>query len=458
MIRTILSRDDLGSFIAKPDIASLERTLTTTPRKNHVVMEFDEEALSVSSLPNRIIVPDDELEQLFAWIATYFGALSPITPVIDVIPSSEDVERRKPKITQEWLRVLTAITIIEAATQVRKSKARVSPGLLAGSIRSVSWVYTQCILRGHSSNNTAAALERWLRVRSALTGVDTPLPMEYIVNFWNEILPLFGIGVASGHNDGLGRVNREMLENGSVPLSAWSQLSRVFSRSADIERALRGPRQERVEIFDEAVRVLSGDPSELNAAFCGYLASRVSDGGLELWSVVLERSTRLPSMPLWFAFYAGSNNGADLLGFENAMSIRLANVLSDVSYDIDAREFIVLSRGKGITPADIPVESPGAIKVRLLPGVISSFVARDASGQLDERKESRERRDESQSKQLLSDARLLSDRMTATLVRLQQSLEATATTQQSLDLNVAPRAKESGRAEKDQRRGRHGKS
>ena len=439
MIRAILSRDDLGSYLSRPNLKSLDMTLASAPKKNQVVLEFSDNNLLISGMPRKIIVPDEELEQFFAWTATYFDALSPITSFIDVVPASEDFPASKIVLPEERIKVLVTIAVVEAAVQIRRSKARQGPGMFAASLRCVSWVYAQCLARGKSQRDLATTLERWLRVRSTLTGVDTPFRFEYITAFWNEMLPLFGVrGNTKAHGD-LMRINTVVLERGYVDLEYWSSASAALRSSSQVENILRGPRQERVELFDEAARSLpNGDENlELYAAYCGYLGSRVSDGGLELWNVVSERSNRFPTMPLWFAFYCGARNNTDLMAFERAVPWRLTRELETTRFDIDAREFMVLSRGKGINTSDLHVASPGSISARLAPDITASFLVREpvAHSQPDERPQpSRQSKNDHNVRAAISEARILSEKMTAALARVQQALDAINSPQQDLGL------------------------
>jgi hypothetical protein len=441
MIRALLPRDDLGSFFSKPNAAALERTLAAAPNKNQVVLEFPDDGASFAGLPHRIIVPDDELEQFYAWMATYFDILSPVTSFIDVVPVSEDTKETKMAISEERLRILVAITAIEAAVQIRKSKARQAPGIFAASLRCASWVYAQSLSRGRQSEDVAVAIERWARVRTTLTGVDTPFSFEHVMSFWNELLPIFGVSVKGQMHDSLMRLNTVAVEKGTVDLEYWANLAPLLKSSSNVEAVLRGPRQERIEVFTEATRSLPNDDRdrEIYSAFCGYLGSRVSDGGLELWSAVLERSSRFPTMPLWFSFYCAARNNQDLMSFERGVPLRLMKELENKAFDIDAREFLLLGRGRGINASDIHVSSPGSLRVRLAPQIIGEFLAREPAPQAQTQNEERaqptvQQRNEVQLKTVLSEARMLSDRMTATLARIQQSLDTYNSGQQDLGL------------------------
>jgi hypothetical protein len=160
----------------------------------------------------------------------------------------------------------------------------------------------------------------------------------------------------------------------------WASVSPLLREVSTLDDVMRGPRQRRIEMLEQASRSLPDDEEhEILSAFCGFIASRVADGSLEIWNAVLERSARFPTMPLWFAFYCGVSGSRSVLDFERSTPRRLLRLLDDVSYDVDAREFLVLLRGRGPVAADIATATPGTLRARLGPGVVASFLSREAS-------------------------------------------------------------------------------
>ena len=379
MTQRLLRRDDLATYFSRLDSTNLEHPASPLPPPKTIILDFDTNSPLTGTLPRRMIVPDEEIDELFAWVGTYLDVLSPITSFIEVVTSSESTYPGTARISPNLRSALLAVAAIEGAVQMLRSRTRIRPGFLAAALRTISWVYAQLIMRGASDQMAATLLERWVRVRSELTGVDLPLPLQHVTAFWNAVLPAMNMPVNAPVDDLLMRVNRRMLERGELAIDEWNALLPTGTRVTALEPGLRGPRQGRIELLDQALSELSneGPEAEGNAAFCGYLASRVADSSLDLWQVVADRAGRFPTLPLWYAFYCGANASGKALDFQRSVQRRLLRTFDDDFYDVDARELLVMARKNVALVQEAQVPNPGNLRARLGPGIIASFLARE---------------------------------------------------------------------------------
>ena len=126
---------------ARTDLRSVLPRLS----RGAVVIEFEADDVRVGMMPSRIIVPNDWLDEFFAWSSTYVEGLSPLTAFIDVWSADEALEsRRRLDLTIRQKGALIGAALMDALLQ-SKSRMKVPDSILPAALRTLSAVFVQTI-------------------------------------------------------------------------------------------------------------------------------------------------------------------------------------------------------------------------------------------------------------------------------------------------------------------------
>ena len=181
----------------------------------------------------------------------------------------------------------------------------------------------------------------------------------------------------------------QILKHGAIHQSEWNALTRGIPELSHLRGELEGPREDRLSLFERAVKALPRSQKTGNATaefLCGYLASCISPGTLDHINILLPYLDTLPSLLLWYGLCAGllSSNSLEsefdgLIRRVKRELLRDDYFLQSPSCDISFAELEVISASaRDLT--DMRVSATGLLVVELFPCVNAQFRLRQADG------------------------------------------------------------------------------
>lgn len=383
MVQAVANRETLTQYLATLDPVILQPSLVNRVGQGEVLLSFNDEPRK-GDLPDRIVVPDADLDDFFAWIGTYVDTLSPISSFVEVLSASEN-ELDSPsgrRLSDALERILIATVIVDAGISGIRARGRPGTVSLAASMRTMSAAVAQSAFAGAGLAEVPKALAGWTQLYLTLSPARAATtPFEAMLSFWGDVLPLLGMPQATTDSRLL-RINDVLISGATMSYDAWAEASTEFSNATRLGILMRGPRESRIDVFDRLVKTFATDGREsaLDVAFLGFVASMIVDGSLQLWHLVSERATRFPTLPFWYAFYVGAHRESRVLDEQRSLGRRvLSELKSRSAYDIDAREFMVLRRNASPSARDPHLASPNTLRARLARGVVGYFTVRETT-------------------------------------------------------------------------------
>jgi len=426
MLLTIADRRELGSFFATLDPSKLreESLREGTSGEESVLLRLQpgdsallfREPPTRGDLPFRVVIPDGEVEDFFAWTSTYIDSLFPLTGFVEVTEVSQAVaERARPHASARARSALIGPVLLDAVLQT-KARNRVPDTILPAALRTLSAVFYQTTIAGSVNSEIADIASLWMAARESLGSSEMPFAVSHVLAFWGRAVS----AITEQHSeDELGGIVKRYFQSGADE-SPWrdSTWDRAFSiEPRDIVAASR---EERLRYIDRRIDSLDQniDP-EVRSAFGGYLLSLLADGDFNLWPTTYAYSS-YPTLPLWFGLFVGGSVRGNILSANQSIGRRLLNLLQyradDV--DIDAREFLVSRRvrARASSPVDFPLATYSVLKARLSHEVCGWFSVREVPPQQPASSAKREQESRSGSElRAILDARMLAERITRTL-------------------------------------------
>jgi len=379
----VASRRQLAGYFANLDpealsLVNVELGAVEQLRRDECLVEFFQGHPQRGDLPSRIVIPDEEVEDFFAWTSTYAEIVTPLTGFVAVETRSEAMASPVPvQISERRSQALVGAVLMDGLLQ-SKARRRVPDTIVPACLRTLSAVFYQAHVVGSTQKEINSAVDLWATIRTSLKAAEMPFSTNHVLSFWRV---LSSPSEASPGNDDLRTVVARYLENGTRDdpwrSTRWGPLIRV-----EIDHILASPREDRLRYVDERIkRVLESDMDrDVQAAFGGYLLSLVSNGDFSFWSTASELRDA-PSMPLWFAFFSGGSESSNVLFFNQSIGRRLRNLLRFHSddVDIDARELLISQRLRMRPDAavDFPLSTHNVLKAKLAPRVCGWFSIRD---------------------------------------------------------------------------------
>lgn len=381
MVQAVANRETLTQYLATLDPVLLEPSLVNRVRQGEVLLAFHGEPRK-GNLPDRIVVPDADLDDFFAWVGTYVDTLSPISSFVEVLSASENEQKSHSQRLSDVLeRVLVATVLVDAGISGVRARGKLGTISLPASMRTMSAVVGQGVFAGATDEEVAKALAAWTQLYLTLSPARAATtPFEAMLSFWGDVLPLFGLSQATTDSRLL-RMNERLLEGTTTPFDVWADVSEEFSNATQLPILMRGPRESRIDVFDRLVKAFAAESREspLYVAFLGFVASMIVEGSLQLWQLVFERAASFPALPFWYAFYVGAHRESRVLDEQRSLGRRVLTALKHGgAYDIDGREFMVLRRNASPSARDPHLATPNTLRARLARGIVGYFTLREA--------------------------------------------------------------------------------
>ena len=344
---------------------------------------------SDSRFPSAMIVDRAEQRDLLAWLNTYSPSARPVTAyshIADRQTASVFLEANSSPRLGRFEDVCLGLIVGETATYVGGKK----------DLRSVT--HTACLSTLSFSIARSAALgldakmiseveDRWSRSRALIGASPLPVSTEPLQAAWGVIRRLaegeFKLPLGEPVSSQVLEACSQIWSRGEIRQSEWRSLTRELPELAPLQDELKGPREDRLSLFERAVsdaRKSRVDKS-LNAEFlCAYLASSISPGTLDHLHVLQPHLYTFPNLLIWYGLCAGLSSrdtlGATLNGLVRRVKrelVREEHFLQNPSCDIAFVELEMMSGSARDWTTELRVATPGHLIVELLPCINSHY-------------------------------------------------------------------------------------
>jgi hypothetical protein len=307
-------------------------------------------------------VRDEEVDDFYAWAASFLGAFRPLSSFIRVLAWNvfRAVYQRPPIVD---LPIGPLIGAVLGETMVNATSRGFLDALPTTAFEST---YFAAVMRALAFGPNPLLLKLvengWHDTRELTEQPARRIPRSSLSKISLVVARLMADNVLFSENlsgfdkstDRLVSACRELQFEGRISATLWRKITRESLQRSPLEDFASFPKERRVEVFEAALQLLM--PAEEGEPFAefvvGYLAQLVSGGSLEHAHLILPIQERFPAAMVWYGICAGLTPGNRLqsenghLGLKiqrrllNATNL-LGNPVCDIAYD----EFKVLMRG-----------------------------------------------------------------------------------------------------------------
>lgn len=374
-------------------IRSAETLDGVEPRGEDLVVLWERSPTDTFVLPRAVIVAEDCLNDLLAWVLTYFRHVRPFTAHCRILTPALGRLCDHSMRSGSGLELCSVDVGMVVAEGVAYSVGRTDTNRLpfAALARTLSFAFAEGARRyGEALASNTGLVETikngWASARELTRQAPLELAPNAINEVWDVVLSVVGrTGVAQRTPSPpplLVEALRGVRSVGSVPNEIWKELASRVLRDVPREELLEGPREARVRAVENAIRQLTQrrEGARCERAFvAGYMASRIQPGSLDHFAVLFEAIAELRESLLWYGACAGltpdnavANYGGGLGWLIKRELRRPAHWLNRPGCDIALSEMQVLMSGREGAKPGIPTVSGDALTVELLPLVYTS--------------------------------------------------------------------------------------
>lgn len=291
----------------------------------------DKENECDETLPDMIVVNDNNIVSFLAWSHTFFPGFRPMTSYIHVATLSEfDAfsSRELHKLDSSFDTVVAGAIISEAITRATNLNDPSSLKLIP-CFSTLSYAFAQGILLGATSSELDLLSMSWTEARKISGSTQQSIHSNNLLDIWNILLELFTgdyYRVSSKSNTRILSALNEIKVYGHLSFDLWSSLVNHDSEYYDLFYNLSdSSREEKMSSFRKAMQLdksLTQDP--LTKSFIiAYLASSVAPGSFSHYKLISQYSDPLNLSIIWYGIITGVNPSNDVLSAFNALGRRL---------------------------------------------------------------------------------------------------------------------------------------
>ncbi len=392
---TVLTRDGLASGLTHLD-RKLLRSLTWAsigdadlPARGCLIGSWNEEA--GDPLPELLVVRDEDHADTLAWLASYFGALAPLTQWCRILSRSQvkQIVHQAERVSlKRRLAVWVGATLAECSLQ---AGGTVNLKELAGSaaLSSATFAAGRATAVWGEGIAYSDLAKRHDELSKSLRDGGRPVSAEQLSTIWQ---------ILSGNIDLNKNADRRAME----PISVLFDRAVAYDHQAeaidtgrltlgelvdpqttqDLADCARGPQVERVRALDRLADHLTQGPlSPAIDGLLGFGASLIDPGASVLPDLLRKHALRLPLAPIWLGAFAGAWSPVRVLTEQQGLGRLIAKALlaptdlqgrpsCDVAYEELSRW---LTPGRTGQRLDLRGMSPRILSVEIIPGVTCPF-------------------------------------------------------------------------------------
>lgn len=372
-----LTNLDLQSGVAV-DLAEIH-----IPDRGAVVGHFGLE--QSGPLPEFLIVRDEDLNDTYAWVSSYFVGLTPISQWCRIWKQSEFgrldfvSEPRLKRRLGPWIGAIIGECLVQANYRISLKDIPGAAALATATFAAArgSAVWGDLLEVEHLAQRYDDLHQRYSSSARTLSGRNLQ-PLWFVLSDTQRI-SRETVGLRA-----MGEVSRLLDE---VSLSGVEDFKEVARRAArefglrELEGCAQGAQAQRVEALDRlASRLLEGPGSPVNDALLGFGASLVDPGAAALPELLRRYAERMPMAPLWLGAFAGAWSPAKVINDNQGLG-RLVMKALEATPDLSERpsadiSYEELSRWLGPSGSKRPpvrAMSARNLNVEIIPGVIAPF-------------------------------------------------------------------------------------
>lgn len=351
------------------------------PKAGHVTAIWGED--DEHSLPSVLVVPTDELKELYAFVITYVGNYAPFSAFFRVVADdlAEMFLSEGPKPDSDLVKAGLSMSVAEACIHFDSKRWEEVP--LQACLATQSAVGAAVVSAGYNPILTIAAMRRWHHIRSLMQLDQLRVDPDRIEQIWTHLLAWSGNDFPGGSATAVEDDVLALIEAFKSPMKDSADVLFALSEGkVPLQLMNFGdlPREDRVRRFEEAAnRVLA---SSLNhwrkEIMVGALAAQVADGSFRYLQLAMQHRDQAPHAAIWFSIFSSLNRDTDLLAVAGNLVARLERKLprkgtlfSPLSADMSYEECIMLSSEGRL--GRVRTEQQAVLQVELFPAINGRF-------------------------------------------------------------------------------------
>ncbi len=399
---TVLSRDEFLDWVGGSSTA-----LSPSPRgDSRVLTEGQQVTLLLDGTGERsgtqpiVAIPIDEMDEFFAFAATYIATWKPYSAFYHVVPLelADAVEGRRPL---DATRIASFARLVAGAARAEaflasRSRSGISFGsALATANATLSAVLGAAAIAGYSPTTMSWIAGQWASLRS---GTHRHASLPEAVGAVSSIWQLLFSAARNERDETNHSSNRSAatvsdfvqvaLKDG-VTSELLRKLGHGLPNHTDLAEMLTASREERILSFNRFVANMGEGISDgLEGPFmAGLLLAIVGNGSFEMLRSARELAERSPHAITWFGICAALFEGSNVLTGANCLGRRITrdldrprNPFDLPQADLGVFEYWVMSRD-ATALEQVNVSSADAFCIEILPDVVTYVPRGSTSGE-----------------------------------------------------------------------------
>lgn len=350
-----------------------------------VTVYWAEEPSPVTLLPNLVVLPDAESNDLMSAVMASPQVPTPLTSLCRILTIQEAqgyFELQPLNLARDVLPVVVALTMVESVLHSggRFQLRQLSPAICS---RTLSFAWGRALAIRAPIKSVQDLPNRWLETYGAINSQDsvevvrnTMLPtinaLTLITEISAGILPSNSIGALA-----FAIVNDDQ----ATKESAWAELAKTVEASSSLAVISTANREERGSLLQAALTELTSRLGQTNenaaAAACAFLATQVAPGSMEHFELL--KGYQSAPLLVWYAMFSAMQAPKNILGSNGGLGLRIhrdlaraEDQLSKPDADISFGELKALDR-ISLEATSRRISHAGEIQVELIPYVTSNF-------------------------------------------------------------------------------------
>ncbi len=330
-------------------------------------------------LPTAVILQGENWREFFAWTSTYLSSFRPLSAycrVADVTTANYFLkESVNPKLGRLGGACLGLI-FCEALTRLegRREFRQLSPSICADTC---SYAFARAMAIGVLNKMFSVIADSWFAARDITKQPPPQLGRDHLKMPWAILLSLHSADAYSKNfvnpPQALIACCMDIYAQGDIQNDHWRSLVDDQYELTNLRMQLTGPREERVNHVEKALKVLQDRHSKTmsDEFICGYLVSKVAPGTIDHIGLLLPYLRTFPSAILWYGLCAGLLKDSNIQYYSGSLGQRiLRELLRNESFlerprcDISLAELEVVF-GSDNSTLDLRTGTKGQLEIEL---------------------------------------------------------------------------------------------
>jgi hypothetical protein len=369
-----------------PGLSSLEESV----RGDRIALLWDEKPTKQVGGQPIVVTRSKEIREFLAFTSTYVSSYLPFSAFFRVATlealGKSALNRGNEQTSKRLPDAVVGVAMAEAHAQMKGRAQSLSDISVQACLATLSSSAIAGLKLGYGPDEILSIGQSWTRARKLVSDEPLGLRSEDVQTFWYQVgcalraneVPSAVYGCAPLICDAI----RDVLVGGAIAESTWNELTSNLPDLRQAPHQMKGPREDRIRLFDQYVRVLNASEhadKNVRELVAGQVASLVADGSFDYIGLTGAFDRSLPAAPLWFGFFSSLRSPDDALAAGGCLGRRLArdlprelNLFAPPTDDIALDELEVISGGPA-PELRFRTEHRSALSVEIYPGVSARF-------------------------------------------------------------------------------------